>query len=159
MKKVVFCIFILLGKPVWANDLEIHPVSFLCKKQEEGSRYAYLYHAGFYIKNISDKELDVVSKISGKKLVKRANEDYEVVLGINPVKEINGTPLVPSVVSFELVTLKPGEAASISHKFDSNKFLPKITLTYGISDFYNGRFGFWSGQVNSPNVTLNRECK
>jgi hypothetical protein len=156
---VIFCILILLGKPTWANDLEMHPLSFLCKKQEEGSRYTYIYHAGFYIKNISKKELDVVSKIGGKQLIKRTNKDYEVVLGISPVKEINGTPLVPSVVSFELVTLKPGEAASISHKFDSNKALPKITLTYSISDFYNGRFGFWGGRVSSKNVTLDRECK
>ena len=159
MKRMFFCILIFLIKPVWANDLEIHPISFLCQKQEESSFYTYLYHTGFYIKNVSDKELDVVSKIGGKKLIKRANEDYEVVLGLNPVKEINGIALIPSVVSFELVTLKPGEAASISHNFDSNKLLSKITLTYGISDFYNGRFGFWSGQVNSPNVTLNRECR
>jgi hypothetical protein len=159
MKKICFCILILLIKPVWGNDVGITPVIFLCQKQEEDSFYTYLYHIGFYIKNISDKKLDIVSKIGGKKLIQRSNKDYEVVLGINSVKDINGTPVIPSDVSFELVTLKTGEAASIKHKFYSNKFLPKITLTYSITDFYNDRFGFWSGQVSSPNVTLNRECK
>jgi len=161
MKTILFCILILFVESTWANDLEVISVSFLCKKQEEGAFHKYLYHSGFYLKNVSNRELSVVSKIGGKKLVKRANENYELVLGINPVKNINGTPLIPSAVKFELVNLKPGEATSIVYKFGSRKFLPKISLTYGISDFYNGRFGFWSGQVTLPNVILNKrgDCK
>jgi hypothetical protein len=155
MKKTLFCILILFVESAWANDLEIISASFLCKKQEEGTFHKYLYHAGFYLKNISNRELSIVSKIGGKNLVKRENKDYELVLGINPVQDINGTPLIPSSVQFELVDLKPGEATSIVYKFGSRKILPKISLTYGISDFYDGRFGFWSGQVTLPGVTLN----
>jgi len=92
MRVSLFCLFILFADSALANDLEIFSVSFLCKKQEEGSFNKYLYHVGFYLKNVSNKELSVVSKIGGKKLVKRENENHELVLGLNPVIDINGTP-------------------------------------------------------------------
>ncbi|PCJ36246.1 MAG: hypothetical protein COA75_08440 [Cellvibrionales bacterium] len=161
MRTTLFCLFILFSYSTLANDLEIFSVSFLCKKQEEGSFNKYLYHVGFYLKNVSNKELSVVSKIGGKKLVKRANENHELVLGLNPVIDINGTPLIPSAVKFELVKLQPGEATDIGYKFGSRKLLSNISLTYGISDLYGGRFGFWSGQVTLSKVTLNKrgDCK
>ncbi len=75
--------------------------------------------------------------------------------------EINGTPLIPSVVDLKLVDLRPGEGTYIETKFGSKRLLEEVNFIYNISDHFDGRFGYWIGYIALSNIKLTRPqyCK
>lgn len=163
IRMIIVCGLLFIVTPVMANEnkLEMFAPNFLCKKDESNKRKPYSYYAGFYIKNIDSKEITIVSKISGRSLSQRADGKYGLNFTLNPVTAINKIPLIPSIVDFALVTLRPGEATYIDKKFNSKKLLSKVDFHYSIADNYDQRFGYWTGRVHFYDVDLKnpKHCK
>ena len=91
------------------------------------------------------------------------NRENENELHFSTLKggEINGILIIPTIVDFKLVDLRVGESAYIETKFGSKRLLEEVSFIYNISDDFDGRFGYWVGDVRLSNVKLTRPkyCK
>ncbi|MDO6567717.1 hypothetical protein Q4561_11665 [Alteromonas sp. 1_MG-2023] len=156
----LFCFFLLLvfSFPIHAQELQLFSPNLICKKSE--GRKPYEYYAGVYIKNISKNEVTVITKTSKPSVSTRSGEVIGVYLSTRGITSVNDTPLIPSIVDFKLVTLRPDEATHVGGKFESQHLFSEAPIIYSIDDTYNGRFGFWSGITSIENVKVQRfeEC-
>jgi len=147
-----FVLLLTLSFSVKANNLELFSPQLLCQKNN-GSK-AYEYYAGVYIKNVYNDKITVVTEISKPFVSTRADKVIGVYLSTSNVISINDILLIPSVVDFKLVTLKPGEATYVGRKFESNYLFDCADLFYSISDSFSERFGYWDGVASIENVKV-----
>lgn len=133
----------------------------LCKKTEAGHRYPYEYFARFYLKNISEKNIRVLSGVNKSMFFKNSDNENELHFSTLKGGTINDIPVIPSVVELKLVELRTGEAAYIETRFGSKRLLEEVNFIYNIGDDFDGRFGYWVGRVSLNNVILTRpkQCK
>ena len=159
MKYILIILLIFIPAAAIAGELELFSPTLLCQKIE--GRYKYEYYGGFYVKNTGKKEITIATEIASTTVSQRSDETYQIYFGIENVLTINDTALIPSIVDFRLVTLKPGEAASVSKKFNSNRLFENADMYYSIGELFASRFNFWSGYVGIDNVTVGHydRCK
>ena len=68
-----------------------------------------------------------------------------------------GALIVPSREDLRLVDLRPGEAAAMKIEFTMAVPLEEISVTYAPKDFYDGRFGYWTGSVTSEALKIEKK--
>ncbi|CAA0092690.1 Uncharacterised protein [BD1-7 clade bacterium] len=155
---ILLCFF---SSIMCADEIEMFSPLLLCKKAETGHRYPYEYFARFYLKNISNTNIKLVSKVEKSMYFKNQQSESELHFSTLEGGTINNIPIIPSVVDLKLVELKTGEAAYIEAKFWSERFLEKVKFIYNIGDNFDRRFNYWTGSVSLSNVKLTRpeHCK
>jgi len=161
--KTLLCILFLITTTGYCSDLEIVSCNvFLIKTEKKETEVKiekewkkvekeyYTYRVALVLKNTSDKELSVITRgldISGRK------EPSEIGLGLGHSK-VKGVAIVPPVVDFAIVSLKPGEGASIRFRDGSLFKHEKVTVIYQPGAVHKGRFEYWTGRVKSPVVEV-----
>ena len=158
MKSFCFLLLLVFSFSIHAQELQLFSPNLICKKSE--GRKPYEYYAGVYIKNISESEVTVVTEISKPAVSTRSGKVIGVYLSNRAIISVKDIPLIPSIVDFKLVTLRPGEATHVGGKFESKYLFSESPIFYSMNDNYDGRFGFWSGITSIENVKVQRyeEC-
>jgi hypothetical protein len=104
--------------------------------------------------NTTDKDITVLTKIKNGIYYSDA-ESPKVQIGFGSTHTRSGHLIIPSIASFEPVTIRPGEATEISSEI-SSKYLEslndgdEIVVKYIVSDQWAERFDLW----NQKNETL-----
>ena len=104
--------------------------------------------------NTTDKNITVLTKIKNGIYFSDA-ESPKVQIGFSRTQKRFGHSIIPSIASFEPVTIRPGEAAEISSEI-SSKYLEslndgdEIIVKYVVSDQWAERFDLW----NQENETV-----
>lgn len=62
--------------------------------------------------------------------------------------------VVPAREDLKLVDLRPGEAALMKTEFKMSVELEEIQVIYNPKDFYDGRFGYWTGKASSEPLII-----
>lgn len=158
MRYLIWLVLALYSYSISAEELELFSPQLLCKRMD--GENSYEYYGGFYIRNMSKKEITVISDTKKPFLVISKDKPVQIYFATENVISINDIPLIPSIIEFKLVILRPGEATYIGDKFQTKHFFKEADLHYRISDNYDGRFGFWSGYVSISNVAVssNSDC-
>lgn len=139
---------VLMGKV----PVKVRKYDNVAKTWGEVDGFGYAYVA--YLKNISEKPLTVVTD-SLSQQTSPVDPKQEVKLDMNKMTLVDGGALVvPSREELRLVDLRPGEAAAIKIEFKMTVPLEEITVTYAPKDFYDGRFGYWTGKVTSEPLKI-----
>jgi len=111
----------------------------------------------FRLKNISDKQLTVATDGLSQQ-TSPGEPKQNVILNMDKMTAANGGELViPSKNDFRLVDIRPGEVALMKVEFKMAVPLEEISITYNPQDFYDGRFGYWTGKVVSETAILDRK--
>ena len=121
--------------------------------EKDGFGYAFMV----YLKNISQKPIAVATDGLSQQ---RSSEDpkQNVKLDMNKMTLVDGGALVvPSREDLRLVEIRPGEAAAMKIEFKMAVPLEEITVTYSPKDFYDGRFGYWTGKVSSEPLKIDNK--
>lgn len=80
------------------------------------------------------------------------------MLDMNQMNLVEGRALVvPSREDLRLVDLRPGEAAAMNIEFKTTVPLEEISVIYAPKDFYDGRFGYWTGSVTSEALKIDEK--
>lgn len=116
----------------------------------DGFGYGFLV----YLKNASDKPLTVVT--DGLSQQSSPGESRQnIILDMNKMSLVDGGALVvPSREDLRLVELRPGEAAALKVEFKTSAPLEEIAITYEPKDFYDERFGYWTGKAASEPLKI-----
>lgn len=107
--------------------------------------------------NTTDRDITVLTKIKNGIYYSDA-ESPKVQIGFNRTQKRFGHSIVPSIASFEPVTIRPGEATEISSEI-SSKYLESledgddIIVKYVVSDEWAERFDLWN-QKNETVATV-----
>ncbi len=139
---------------VSTNELELFSASLVCKNQHKEENQVYVYHASFYIKNMSEKDITVVSNVRKHSMSLDNEDSYDIFFSISKNVTVDDVAIIPSEIDLRLVTLRPGEAAAVCSKFKSKCLIKNASLHYSITDNYNNRFAFWNGYLKIDNVEL-----
>lgn len=161
LKYFTLIIVCFLSLTAYSAELEMFSPILLCKKSEIDGVYPYEYFARFYLKNTSNKNINVITAIKKSMLFKNNENEEELHFASLKAITVNNTPIIPSPTELKIVNLRVGEAAFIETKFTSKKFIEKANFIYNINDDFDGRFGYWLGQVSLKNIKLTRPkyCK
>ena len=108
----------------------------------------------FYVKNISDSALVVLTKNLQHELVLYTDRPIELSLNLSSAKTIDGAKIIPSLYDFSPVTLKQGEIAEIEYFFNDKKNLKEIILAYDMLNEWSTRFNTWRGRVKSKTIKI-----
>ncbi|MDA7747325.1 hypothetical protein N8878_08365 [Psychromonas sp.] len=161
MKYFMIIILYCLSLSAYSTELEMFSPMLLCKKSEVGSAYPYEYFARFYLKNTSNKNIKVMTAVKKSMFFKNNQNENELHFTSLKAVKVNNTPIIPSATELKIVNLRVGEAAFIETKFGSKKLIEEANFIYNINDDFDGRFGYWVGDVSLSNVKLTRPqyCK
>jgi len=122
------------------------------KTWEEADGYGYAFM--FYLKNVSEKPLTVVTDGLSRQ-TSPATPKQEVKLSMDKMTVEDGKALViPSREELKLIDLRPGEAALMKTEFKMSVPLEEIQVIYKPEDFYDGRFGYWTGKASSEPLII-----
>ena len=111
----------------------------------DGYGYSFVFH----LKNVSDRQLTVATDGLGKQ-TSPVESKQNVIFDISKMTVSNsGELIIPSRNDFRLVDLRPGEVTIMKAEFKMSVPLEEITITYHPKDFYDGRFGYWTGKAVS----------
>jgi hypothetical protein len=112
-----------------------------------------------YLKNTSDKPLTVVTDSLSQQSAPGESKQ-NVTLDMNKMTLADGGALViPAREDLRLVELRPGEAAALKIELKTSVPLEEIVVTYKPKDFYDGRFGYWTGKVVSEPLKIEAKEK
>jgi hypothetical protein len=145
---------IVVAKPVMIGKVptKVRQFDKSTKTWAEVDGFGYRFFV--FLKNASDKPLTVVTD----SLSEQTSPDMarqEVRLDMNKMKLADGGALViPSREDLRLVELRPGEAAALKVDFETTVPLEEVIVTYAPKDFYDGRFGYWTGKVVSEPLKI-----
>jgi hypothetical protein len=162
---LVISVILLAIPSAWAQEIEVSapvlmgkvPVKIrkydnIAKTWSEGDGFGYAFMV--YLKNISEKPITVVTDGLSQQ-TSSGNPKQEVKLDMNKMTLVDGGSLVvPSREDLRLVDIRPGEAAAMKIEFQMAVPLEEITVIYSPKDFYNGRFGYWTGEVSSEPLKI-----
>jgi hypothetical protein len=116
----------------------------------DGFGYIFMFH----LKNISDKQLTVAT--DGLSQQTSSGEPKQMVIFTIDKTTVSGVGnlVIPSRNDFRLVDIRPGEVAMMKAEFKMAVPIEQITITYNPKDYYDGRFGYWTGKVVSETAIL-----
>jgi extradiol dioxygenase family protein len=168
MNRLTILIALLLTPFLHAQDLEVSKPVLFAKAPVKVKQYdltnkkwievdGYGYSFMFHLKNISDKQLTVATDGLSQQ-TSSGEPKQNVIFDMNKMTAANGGGLViPSRNDFRLVDIRPGEVAMMKTEFKMAVPLEEITITYNPKDFYDGRFGYWTGKVVSDTAILDAQ--
>jgi hypothetical protein len=162
---ILFGLSAMLAICAKAQELEISTPYLLAKEpaktkkfdqnikgfvEVDGFKYAFIVS----IKNISNKPLTVVTAGLGQQTSPDSPEQT-VEFKMSEMKTNGGSLVIPPKEELRLVEIRPNEAAFLmTVQLKTTVPLKQIKITYSPQDFYGGRFGYWTGTVSSPALTL-----
>jgi len=162
---ITISIAFLLSAVLYAQEIEVSKPMLFAKvpgkvKQRDqtnkglievdGFGYIFMFH----LKNISDKQLTVAT--DGLSQQTSSGESKQMVIFTTDKTTVSGIGnlVIPSRNDFRLVDIRPGEVAMMKAEFKMAVPIKQITITYNPKDYYDGRFGYWTGKVVSETTIL-----
>ncbi len=149
----------------WAQEIQVSTPVLMGKGPVKIQKYdnaaktwgevdGFGYSFVVYLKNISEKPLTVVTA-SLSQQTSPGDPKQEVKLNMEKTTLADGgAVVVPSREDLRLVDIRSGEVAAMKIEFKMAVPLEEITVTYSPKDFYDGRFGYWTGTVSSAPLKI-----
>ena len=150
----VFSQDVFVSKPVLMGNVpaKVKKYDSTTKTWVEADGYGYAFM--FYLKNVSEQPITVVTNGLSRQ-TSPTTPKQEVKLSMDKMTVDNGKALViPSREELKLVDLRPGEAALMKTEFKMSVPLEEIYVIYQPEDFYDGRFGYWTGKSSSEPLII-----
>ena len=158
MKNLAIIITLLTPVLSFANEIKILHSDLICF-DKVNKRYKYV--ASLTLKNISNKDLILITKTSGVGIGREYNGKPAEIFIAPGESTINGVKIIPTSEKIGLVTLRPSESTQVTKKFSSKHYIQTAILQYGATAVYNNYFKNWTGSVNSKktNTSIQEPCK
>lgn len=151
---VAFSQDVFVSKPVLMGNVPAKVKKYDSTTKTWGEADGYGYAFMFYLKNVSDKPLTVVTDGLSRQ-TSPTNPKQEVKLSMEKMTVEDGKVLViPSREELKLIELRPSEAALMKTEFKMSVPLEEIQVIYKPEDFYDGRFGYWTGKTSSEPLII-----
>ncbi len=150
MKLILFFILISISAYSYANDIKISTVQMYCVDKTNKS---YKYKVYLILKNISKKEIKLITKSSGIAAVLPSGGVPTEIIITYGEKKINGVPIIPTNEQLGFVILHSGEGAKIEHEHVSRKEVTSAIIQYNATAIYNNRFKNWVGSIKSKPIS------
>lgn len=150
----VFSQDVFVSKPVLMGNVpaKVKKYDSTTKTWIEANGYGYSFM--FFLKNISEQQITMVTDGLTRQTSPNTPKQ-EVKLSMDKMTVEDGKVLViPSREELKLVDLRPGEAALMKTEFKMSVPLEEIHVIYQPEDFYNGRFGYWTGKAQSEPLII-----
>ncbi len=162
--KYILIALIILNFSAYAGELEITTAVIYYKESNDVQAYVYnpkgyvtktlhTYNAILIVKNISKSDVSVATGILKAKQVKGVGQPAEITIEHNKVLA-SDSEVIPSVSDLKIVSVRPNESARIKHDFTSFEMIDKAYITYSMSEYYDNRFGYWTGSVKSNLINI-----
>jgi len=163
VKYIVFALIILSFR-VHAGELEITTALIHYKEPNDVQVYIYnprgyvtktqhTYNAILIVKNISKSDISVATGILKAKQERGVNQPIKITIEHNKVLS-GDSEVIPSVSDLKIVVIRPNESARIKHDFTSFEMIDKAYITYSMDEYYDNRFGYWTGSVKSNLINI-----
>lgn len=167
MKYLFFILFLITSSTSFAEDLIMLSPSIKEIGQSQNQRKnlitnqkdtLYCYAGSFILKNNGSKPVVVVTEFQDKSIHRNLystgpNDSYFIVSVGHSTKVMGAGKIVfPEESELSLKTLRPGESVKLTFEVESSSFvgrLDRVKYVYEIKDFYNGHFGYWTGELKS----------
>lgn len=150
----VFSQDVFVSKPVLMGNVpaKVKKYDSATKTWIEADGFGYAFM--FYLKNVSEEPITVVTDGLSRQ-TSPTTPKQEVKLSMDKITVEDGKVLViPSREELKLVELRPGEAALMKTEFTMSVPLEEIHIIYQPEDFYDGRFGYWTGKASSEPLVI-----
>ncbi len=147
MNKYLFILLVITSYQAQSEQLEISSVNAACIEINE--RGFYRHAVDMVVKNISDTDLKIITKVDGAVVIPAYNEKPTEITLSKGENSINEIPIIPTEYELGVVTLKSGEGALVHHKFTRRSIEKVAVFQYQGVGIYGGRYNNWVGLIKS----------
>ena len=122
----------------------------------------YEYRGNLVLNNAGNKKISVITGKLDITLQKKTIPKIDKLFTVKIYHQRNTFEerlVVPSLSELKIVTLMRNESAFYPFSFRSRKKLTKVNFKYQITDHYNGRFQYWTGEISTGNVIVKKLVK
>jgi len=140
---------VAISTPCLVSKSEVTKKEYSSESASQKETKVWRYHFTAFLTNISEKSITVATdqlRISGP----TSKRDAEIALATYEPFYNEKSLVIPSAQELRLIELRPTESAAIEFTTESRIPLDSLTVTYSPKDYYQGRFGYWTGSITSP---------
>ena len=153
MKKILLAIAIFLFSSLtgYSSDKLKFASAFVIN--EGFSNGKFNYRIWFCVENISEAKLGIITGNMSPGLLHWEDRPKEISITVDNLN-IDGKRVIPSRSDLRLVDIEPGEIAQIRINYQFREELHDVTISYQPYDYWNGRFAFWTGKLQSEKIMV-----
>lgn len=107
-------------------------------------------------KNVGETDITVLTRNLQITLFNHTDKPKEFSIDLSLQRNIDGSPVIPSLSDLSPVTPKPGEVAEIQLAYRGRKDLERVVVVCDMRNDLAERFDAWDGVVRSEVVKVHR---
>lgn len=134
-----------------SNDVKVYiynPKGYVTKTR-------HTYSAILIVKNISKSNISVSTGVLKAGRTRMSDQPTEITIEHKKVHS-SDSEVIPSVSDLKIVVVRPNESARIKLDFKSLQMIDNAYITYSMNEYYDNRFGYWTGSVKSNLINIKK---